>query len=151
MESMILDAYAHISPPKYTEFIREKYPVMYNNMLARCIPLYNLETRFRIMDKFPQVVQVLTIGPVPPIEYFANETQTVELAKRANDEMAELCVKYRDKFVAAIALLPMNNIDAALKETDRAIKELGFRGIYLHSNINGKPLDAPEFLPLWKK
>ena len=85
MESIIIDAYAHISPPKYTEFIREKYPVMYNNMLAPCIPLYNMETRFRIMDKFPQVVQVLTIGPVPPIENFANETQTVELAKRAND------------------------------------------------------------------
>jgi aminocarboxymuconate-semialdehyde decarboxylase len=65
--------------------------------------------------------------------------------------MAELCLKYRDRFVAAIALLPMNNIDAALKETDRAIKDLGFKGIYVHSNINGKPLDAPEFLPLWEK
>jgi len=103
------------------------------------------------MDKFPEVVQVLTIGPVPPIEYFANQRQTVELAKMANDEMAELCLKYHDRFVAAIALLPMNNINAALKETDRAIRDLGFRGIYVHSNINGKPLDAPEFLPLWEK
>jgi predicted TIM-barrel fold metal-dependent hydrolase len=151
MNSIILDAYAHISPPKYTEFIREKYPVMYNNMLGQCVPLYDMDTRFRIMDKFPEVVQVLTIGPVPPIEHFANEQQSVELAKMANDEMAELCHKYREKFITAIALLPMNNIDAALDETDRAIKELGFRGAYVHSNINGKPLDAPEFLPLWEK
>ena len=151
MNSIILDAYAHISPPKYTEFIREKYPVMYNNMLGPCVPLYDMDTRFRIMDKFPEVVQVLTIGPVPPIEHFANKQQTVELAKMANDEMAELCHKYREKFITAIALLPMNNIDAALDETDRAIKELGFRGAYVHSNINGKPLDAPEFLPLWEK
>jgi predicted TIM-barrel fold metal-dependent hydrolase len=151
MNTVIVDAYAHISPPKYTEFIKEKYPVMYNNMLGPCVPLYDMDTRFRIMDKFPKVVQVLTIGPVPPIEHFANETQTVELAKMANDEMAELCLKYREKFITAIALLPMNNIDAALQETDRAIKELGFRGIYVHSNINGKPLDAPEFLPLWEK
>jgi predicted TIM-barrel fold metal-dependent hydrolase len=151
MNSIILDAYAHISPPKYTEFIREKYPVMYNNMLGPCVPLYDMDTRFRIMDKFPEVVQVLTIGPVPPIEHFANEQQSVELAKMANDEMAELCHKYREKFITAIALLPMNNIDAALDETDRAIKELGFRGAYVHSNINGKPLDAPEFLPLWEK
>ena len=151
MNNIIIDAYAHISPPRYTEFIKEKYPVMYNNMLGPCVPLYDMDTRFRIMDKFPEVVQVLTIGPVPPIEHFANETQTVELAKMANDEMAELCLKYREKFVTAIALLPMNNIDAALQETDRAIRELGFRGIYVHSNINGKPLDAPEFLPLWEK
>ena len=103
------------------------------------------------METYPQVVQVLTVGPVPPLEAFATPEQAVELAKMANDEIAELVAKYRDKFVTAIALLPMNNIDAALKETDRAINDLGFRGIYVHSNINGKPLDAPEFLPLIEK
>ena len=151
LNPLIIDAYAHISPPKYTEFIRQKYPVMYNNMLGPCVPLYNMDDRFRIMDAYEGLVQVLTIGPVPPIEYFADEQQTVELARMANDEMAEMLLKYRDKFVTAIALLPMNNPDAALEETDRAITELGFRGIYVHSNINGKPLDSPEFLPLWDK
>ena len=149
--SLIIDAYSHISPPKYTEFVRQKYPVMYNNMLGRCIPLYDLDHRFRIMDKYEGLVQVLTVGPVPPIEDFANAQQTVELSRMANDEMAELVQKYRERFITAIALLPMNNTDAALKETDRAIQELKFRGIYVHSNINGKPLDSPEFLPLWEK
>jgi predicted TIM-barrel fold metal-dependent hydrolase len=151
LDSLIIDAYAHISPPKYTEFVRQKYPVMYNNMLGPCVPLYDMDERFKIMEAYQGLVQVLTIGPVPPIEDFANEQQTVELARMANDEMAELLHKYRDRFVTAIALLPMNNPDAALKETDRAITELGFRGIYVHSNINGKPLDSPEFLPLWEK
>ena len=150
-DSLIIDAYAHISPPRYTEFIRQKYPGMYNNMLGPCVPLYNMEERFKIMDAYEDIVQVLTIGPVPAIEYFANKKQTVELARLANDEMAELIQKYRHRFVTAIALLPMNNPDAALKEADRAITELGFRGIYTHSNINGKPLDSPEFLPLWEK
>jgi len=149
--SLIVDAYSHISPPRYTEFIRQKYPVMYNNMLGGCTPLYDLDLRFRIMDRYPGLVQVLTIGPVPPIEHFADARQTVELAQMANDEMAELLVKTRDRFVAAIALLPMNNPEEALKETDRAINELGFKGIYMHTNINGKPLDAPEFRPLWEK
>lgn len=148
--SLIVDAYSHISPPKYTEFIRQKYPVMYNNMLGRCIPLYDMEQRFKIMDMYPGLVQVLTIGPVPSIEDFADARQTVELSRMANDEMAELLLKHRDRFVAAIALLPMNNPDAAMKEAERAIMELGFRGIYTHSNINGKPLDSPEFLPLWE-
>jgi len=150
-DSLIIDAYAHISPPRYTEFVRQKYPVMYNNMLGGCVPLYNMDERFKIMDEFEGLVQVLTIGPVPPIEHFANEQQTVELARMANDEMAELINKYRNRFVTAIALLPMNNPDEALKETDRAINQLGFRGIYVHTNINGKPLDSPEFLPLWEK
>ena len=38
-----------------------------------------------------------------------------------------------------------------MKEADRAIKDLKFRGIYIYSNINGKPLDLPEFLPLYEK
>jgi len=154
MESPYLlkvDAYAHISPPKYTDVLRKEYPGFYNQILGNSQPLYDMEYRFRIMDLYPEVVQVLTIGPVPPLEDFANPEQAVELARMANDEMAELVSKYRQRFATAIALLPMNNIDAALKETDRAINELGFRGIYVHSNINGKPLDSPEFLPLYEK
>lgn len=151
LDSLIIDAYAHISPPGYTEFIRQRYPAMYNNMLGHCAPLYNMDERFKIMDAYEGMVQVLTIGPVPPIEYFANEQQAIELARMANDEMAEMLHKHRDRFVAAIALLPMNNPEAALVETDRAITELGLKGIYVHSNINGKSLDSPEFLPLWEK
>ena len=149
--SLKIDAYAHISPPKYTDVLRRDYPGFYNQILGACPPLFDMTERFRIMDKYPEVVQVLTVGPVPPLEAFANSEQAVDLAKRANDEMAELVNKYRDRFVAAIALLPMNNIDAAVKEAERAIKDLGFRGIYVHSNINGKPLDSPEFLPLYEK
>jgi len=154
MESPYLlkvDAYAHISPPKYTDVLRKEYPGFYNQILGACSPLYDMSERFRIMDKYPDVVQVLTVGPVPPLEAFADSEKSVGLAKQANDEMAELVTKYRDRFVAAIALLPMNNIDAAVKEADRAIKDLGFRGIYVHSNINGRPLDSPEFLPLYEK
>ena len=149
--SLKIDAYSHISPPRYTEVLRKDYPDFYNNMLGPAVPLYDLEHRFRIMDTYEGLKQVLTIGPVPSLESFADPQESVELAKLANDEMAELLLKYRDRFLAAIALLPMNNIEAALKETDRTITELGFRGIYVHSNINGKPLDSPEFLPLFEK
>ena len=149
--SIIVDAYAHISPPRYTEALRKNHPGFYNQILGGCPPLFDMEHRFRIMDLYPEVVQVLTVGPVPPLESFANPQQAAELARMANEEMAELISKYRERFVTAIALLPMNNIDAALKETDRAINELGFRGIYVHSNINGKPLDSPEFTPLYEK
>ncbi len=148
---LIIDAYAHISPPKYTERLRKNHSGFYNQILRTCPPLFDMEHRFRIMDLYPGVVQVLTVGPVPSLEDFADPKQAAELAKMANDEMAELLEKYRQRFVAAIALLPMNNIDAALKETDRAILDLGFRGVYVHSNINGKPLDDPEFFPLFEK
>ncbi len=145
-----VDAYAHISPPKYTEVLRKDFPGFYNGILGGCRPLFDMDERFRIMDKYPDVVQVLTVGPVPSLESFADPTRSVDLARMANDEMAELVRTHRDRFVAAIALLPMNNPEAAVKEAERAISDLRFKGIYVHSNINGKPLDSEEFLPLYE-
>ncbi len=146
-----IDGYAHISPPRYTEALRNEFPGFYGQILGITPPLFDMEARFRVMDAFAPIAQVLTVGPVPPLEHFADPKRAVELARLANDEMAELVAKYPDRFVAAIALLPMNDVEAALDEADRAVEELGFKGIYVHSNINGKPLDAPEFLPFFEK
>ena len=127
--SLKIDAYSHISPPKYSNVLKKEHPGFYNQILGNAPPLFDMEERFRIMDIYPGIIQVLTVGPVPPLEDFADSERSVALAKMANDEMAELILKYRYRFVAAIALLPMNNIDAALEETERAINDLGFRGI----------------------
>ena len=102
------------------------------------------------MDKFKDVVQVLTVS-LPPLENVTDKNKAISLAKLANDEMAELLVKYPDRFVAAIASLPMNDIDAALRETDRAIKDLNFRGVQIFTPMKDKPLDSPEFFPLYEK
>lgn len=45
----------------------------------------------------------------------------------------------------------MNDLAASLDEADRIIKELHFKGIQICTDINGKPLDMPEFMPLWEK
>jgi len=145
-----IDGYSHISPPRYTEILRNDFPEMYSQILAVTPTMWDMEARFKVMDAHGPVAQVLTVGPVPPIEVFAGGKRTVELAKVANDEMAELISKYPNRFLAAIALLPMNDAEAAVAEAERAIKELGFKGAYVHTNVNGKPLDSPEFLPLFE-
>ena len=112
--------------------------------------LTDLDIRFRIMDKFQDLVQVLTIAG-PNVESVSNPKEAVDLAMIANDEMAELVLKYPDRFVGAVACLPMNDMDAALKEADRAINDLRFRGVEIFTDINGKPVDLPEFMPLYEK
>jgi predicted TIM-barrel fold metal-dependent hydrolase len=76
---------------------------------------------------------------------------TPGLARLANDGMYELVRKYPDRFPAFVASLPMNNPAEAVKELDRAIKELDARGIQIFSNVNGAPLDAPEYFPIFEK
>jgi predicted TIM-barrel fold metal-dependent hydrolase len=100
------------------------------------------------MDRFEGYEQVLSIA-TPPIEVYASPRDAVDLARRANDGMAELVRKYPHRFPGFVASLPLNDPDQALGETHRAVGELGARGIQLFSNICGKPLVAPEFLPLF--
>ena len=87
----------------------------------------------------------------PAVEEIAAPRTAVDLARLANDEMAELVLKYPDRFVAGVACLPMNDMDAALQETDRAINDLRLRGVLIYTPINDKPLDSPEFIPLYEK
>ena len=154
---MKIDVFPHIIPLKYKEALYKKTMSDKGPQGRRevdkieAIPsLFDVDVRFRIMDKYEGLLQVLTLG-APAVEDIAAPKDAVELAQIANDGMAELVTKYPDKFVAAVACLPMNDMDAALKEVDRAINELRFRGVQISSDINGKPLDAPEFMPLYEK
>jgi predicted TIM-barrel fold metal-dependent hydrolase len=45
----------------------------------------------------------------------------------------------------------MNNVPAALEEMDRAIAQLGAKGVQLFTNVNGRPLDEPEFYPIFER
>ncbi len=152
---MIIDAYNHIYPKKYQETVEKKVtgrdPKLPSANWGKTVPtLVDLDARFRIMDDFDGYIQVITIAS-PPTYNLAPPPLSVELAKLANDELAELVHKYPDRFAAGIATMPMNDPDAAVAEAERAIKDLRLRGVEVGSDVNGKPLDSPEFMPFYEK
>ena len=149
---MKIDIYPHILPKRFAERIFS-LPATGLNMQKRFreVPaLTDLDLRFRIMDRYGDYVQVLTLCS-PPVEVLGTPQETPELACIANDGMAELVEKYPDRFPGFVASLPMNNPEAALKEIDRAITGLGATGIQIFSNVNGRSLDEPEFQPLFAR
>ncbi len=147
-----IDIFCHIIPPKCKEALFKKAvkPSYYIENTKKLLTLTDLELRFRAMDRYEGLRQVLNLG-APPLEHLLSPQDALEVARIANDEMAELVGKYPDRFVTAMAGLPYNDMDATLREAERAIEELNFRGIQIFSSVNGKPLDRPEFLPLYEK
>jgi aminocarboxymuconate-semialdehyde decarboxylase len=145
-----IDIFTHILPERYVSRMNEVAPGFKDTgKRMRGVPmLVDLDVRFKVMDTFDGYQQVLSIS-TPPIEAYANPTDAVDLARRANDGMAELVTRHPDRFPGFIASLPLNNPDATLPEIERAIGTLGARGIQIFSNVAGKPLDAPEFQPLF--
>jgi predicted TIM-barrel fold metal-dependent hydrolase len=148
---VIIDVFCHILPPRYKAALdRKARPSFYIEANSSRPALWDMDLRFRAMDEHRELTQILTVAS-PPVEYVVGPEEAVQLSQMANDEMAELVAKHPDRFAAAVASLPMNNIDAALKETDRAIKQLGFKGIQLPTSVNGKPLDSATFHDLYRK
>ncbi len=116
---------------------------------VRNIPLlHDLEARLRVMDGFDDYRQILSL-PSPPLEAFAAPREAIELAKIGNDGLADLVRRHPDRFPAFVASLPMNDPDAAVLEAQRAIRDLGACGVQVFTNVNGVPLTAPPFLPLF--
>ena len=116
----------------------------------RGIPmLWDLDVRFRVMDAFDGYQQVLSL-PTPPIEVFATGNDAIDMARAANDGMAELVRRHPGRFPAFVASLPLADPDAAARELERALDDLGARGFQIFSNILGKPISAAEFLPLFE-
>jgi len=150
---MIIDVFAHLLTPRYLHERNTRAGVGFGTQYARywrANPgLTDLDIRFRVMDQYPEVRQILTIAG-PNVESITTPADAVECARIANDEMAELVAKHPDRFIAACACLPMTDVDATLLEIRRAIDQLGFKGIEIFTDINGKPLDAPEFLPIFE-
>lgn len=146
-----IDIFNHILPERYVTRMNEVAPGFKDTgKRMRGVPmLVDLDVRFAVMDGFEGYQQILSIA-TPPIEAYANPVDAVDLARRANDGMAELVERHRDRFPGFIASLPLNNLDGAMQEIERAIGDLGARGIQIFSNIGGKPLDAPEFMPLFE-
>ncbi len=145
-----LDVFNHILPePFFAEFLRIAPGLKDMGKRSRNLPtMRDLDARFHMMDEFGDYRQIISLAS-PPIESFADRDISPVLARMANDGMADLVAHHPDRFPGFVAALPMNNPDEAQKELERALTQLGALGIQLYSNAAGKPLDLPQFAPLF--
>src|SRR5579862_10022500 len=147
---MKIDLFNHFFPPRYAhEVIEAGLAGKDMGKRVRNVPtIADLDARFRVMDEFGEYCQFLTLA-APPMETMAPPDKSPAFARIANDGLADLVAKYPDRFIGFGASLPMNNVDACLEEIDRAVTQLGARGIQIYTNVAGQPLDLPEFAPIF--
>jgi predicted TIM-barrel fold metal-dependent hydrolase len=146
-----IDIFTHIMPGPYHTRLMAVAPNFADvGKRMRNVPmLIDLDLRFRVMDRFDDYQQILSL-PTPPIEVMASGGDAVDLARAANDGMAELVQRYPARFPGFVASLPLGDPASALAELDRAIGSLGARGVQLFSNCMGAPLTSPHLAPLFE-
>jgi predicted TIM-barrel fold metal-dependent hydrolase len=147
---VILDVFNHFMPKAIFDRLSGLVP---GHIALSAFPelptLWDVDARLRMMDEFDGLQQVLSLAN-PPIEALGPPERTPELARIANDGLAEICRRHPGHFPTFIASMPMNNVEACAREIDRAIGELGARGIQIFTNVLGKPLSEPEFRPIFR-
>jgi uncharacterized protein len=146
---MIVDIYTHIMPPallKSMETLGGSSGLV--KRMAAIQELHNLDARFRAMDAFGDYRQIISL-PNPPLEVVTSPEQGRDLARLANDAMAEMVTRHPDRLPGFVAALPFHDVKSAAAEMKRAIETLGARGIQIYTNVNGLPLDDARFEPIY--
>jgi predicted TIM-barrel fold metal-dependent hydrolase len=113
------------------------------------------DTRLREMDKHGIEMMILSLN-APAIQAIHDTKRAIEIARQANDALADE-VRKRPRRFAAFAALPMQDPEAASSELNRCVKELGMVGALVNGFSQvGTPdnvtyYDLPQYREFWRK
>lgn len=110
--------------------------------------MFDIDGRLRDMDAKGIDLRILSLST--PNVYLWDEARQIDMARHINDALARICKQHPDRFVG-LASLPLKNVEASLVELDRAVNDLGMKGLIIGSNVDGAYLDDPRFAPLWER
>ena len=109
----------------------------------------NTDARFRVMDDMGVDMQLISPGP-PQLYYTIPTDIAVKATQALNDGIAEYVGKHTDR-LCALGGVPLSDGNEAVKELERCMKQLKFKGVEILTNVAGKELSDPAFAPFWKK
>ena len=148
----VIDVHNHLNPRPFLEAVRVGHS--WHGFTAEHGELENprnhltLEERIAEMDRLGVDMQALTVyGDFN--KYDRDPEQTKAVVRACNDEVAAMVDEHPDRFVG-LGILPMQDVEASVAELERAVNELGLKGVTIKDHINGHNLDEPRFLPFWE-
>src|SRR5256885_14875125 len=118
---MIIDSYTHILPDAFFQQMSRVSPKLENigARLRGVKKLFDLDLRFAEMDTLGDYRQIISL-PNPPLEEIAQGATAQQLARVANDAMAELVARHPGRFPAFVAAGAGANQGTAPEEAQRA-------------------------------
>ncbi|MCW3073867.1 MAG: amidohydrolase [Flaviaesturariibacter sp.] len=161
---MKIDIHTHIMPEKmpnwvkkfgYGEFIHLEHRncracMMKGDTLFREVEdnCFLPQVRLKEMDETDVTIQVLSTIPVL-FNYWAKPADSLETSRFFNDHIGETVSGEPSRFIG-LGTVPMQDVDLALREMERCMGELQLPGLEIGTNINGKNLSDPQFLPFFE-
>jgi aminocarboxymuconate-semialdehyde decarboxylase len=103
----------------------------------------------RLADLAAMDVDIQVVGPMPMHRYWAGPDLAVKLATVTNEAIAAHCADGRRR-LAGLGTIPLQHPDLAVRVLERALGELGLKGVSVSTNVDGRELADREFDPVWE-
>jgi aminocarboxymuconate-semialdehyde decarboxylase len=160
---MNIDFHAHLYPEEYLKRLEaskgevrieknEKGERIILSMGTKVGPVteefFDIETRLDKIKENRVDMQILST-PHPGVDRFT-PAESAEMCRIINDGLSKVVKKYPNHF-QALAMLPLIDTGLALKELDRAILDLGLKGMCMLTNVAGKTSDSDFLLPVYER
>jgi len=162
--TVTIDAHSHVGVPRAAELVKPYLAAATTPMAT----FANEETRAlgrkqeqdvharaglarRLADLDAMGLDMQVIKPPPAQCYYAVPLEiAVEAARVVNDGIAEFVAQRPDR-LKGFGTVPMPDGHEAAKELARCTGKLGFKGVEVLTNVNGRELSDPAFAPFWAK
>ena len=160
-----VDIHCHVHTPAAEELVRPHFEpefepmIAFSNEATREVnrkqqetiygQLTSIEQRLKHMDKAG--IDIQAISPSPPQYYYWAEPELgAEAARLINDNIAGIMQAHPERIVG-IGTVPLQSPELAVRELERAVKELGLRGVEINTNVAGAELAEDRFRPFFAK
>jgi aminocarboxymuconate-semialdehyde decarboxylase len=160
----IIDVHCHLATPASRELIephrRPEYEpydyfmgddsIAHNKVMIPSIVelLTDPGSRFPAMDRMGVDVQGLATF-VSEYFYWAPAADAARSARIQNENLAAAVAANPTRFAGLGATIPLQDVGMAIAEMDRAVDDLGFKGLQIGGTVDGHNLDEPRFRPFW--
>src|SRR5258706_1265152 len=109
---------------------------------------FDIDTRGERISEHRVDMQILS-SPHPGVDRFSPE-ESADMSRAINDGIAK-AMRKSPKHFQGVAMLPLIDTKLALKELDRAVLDLGLKGLCMLSTVAGKMLDGDFLLPIYDR
>jgi predicted TIM-barrel fold metal-dependent hydrolase len=139
-----IDVHRHLSPPGYADASHAYMPAFPK-------PLAGWTAQRSIEDMDAAGIQLAMLSmPATPGVFFGDVQAARTLSRTSNEYMASLRRDYPQRY-GVFAVLPLPDVEGALREITYALDVLKCEGIGLFSSYNSKFLGDPLFEPVWQE
>jgi aminocarboxymuconate-semialdehyde decarboxylase len=160
-----IDVHTHVVPEDFPPYLGARLGVRWPSMapaqpchrhvlldgtVYRTVSHQCWDTTVREADLRQQGLSHQVLSPMPELlSYWLDGEDAATLCRYLNEQIARMVQRSPARF-SGLGAVPLQDVDRAIAELDRALHELGLAGIEIGSNVDGVPIGDPHFLPFFQ-